>query len=127
MQKKKIIIFLSQPIDKRNLQRFGYYSLKKNFQVEIWNISGLFNKNINKVYGKKSQIYINNKNFLEVNSYYQTLKLIKVKKIYFVDCTTYKSFVFGLIQKYLVLKEQERLMLHLVFYLKKYICQKKKN
>ena len=105
MQKKKIIIFLSQPIDKRNLQRFGYYSLKKNFQVEIWNISGLFNKNINKVYGKKSQIYINNKNFLEVNSYYQTLKLIKnLKKIYFVDCTTYKSFLFGLIQKYLVLR-----------------------
>ena len=98
MQKKKIIIFLSQPIDKRNLQRFGYYSLKKNFQVQIWNISGLFNKNINKVYGKKSQIYINNKNFLEVNSYHQTLKLIKnLKKIYFVDCTTYRSFLFGLI------------------------------
>ena len=83
MQKKKIIIFLSQPIDKRNLQRFGYYSLKKNFQVEICNISWMFNKNIKKVYGKKSQIYINNKNFLEVNSYYQTLKLIKnLKKIY---------------------------------------------
>ena len=103
MQKKKIIIFLSQPIDKRNLQRFGYYSLKKKFQVQIWNISGLFNKNINKVFGKKSQIHIDNKNFIEVNSYFQILNLIKnLKKIYFVDCTTYSSILFGLIQKYLV-------------------------
>ena len=110
VRKKKIIIFLSQPIDKRNIQRFGYYSLKKKFQVQIWNISGLFNKNINKVYGKKSQIHIDNKNYVEVNSYFQVLKLIKnLKKIYFVDCTTYSSILFGLIQKYLVLRGSKKI------------------
>ena len=50
--KKKVIIFLSQPIDKRNIKRFGYYTLKKNFDVKIYDISSLLNSEIDRVYKK---------------------------------------------------------------------------
>ena len=77
MEKKKIIIFLSQAIDERNLKRFGYYSLKKKFQVQFLDLSGIFNKRIKKTYVKKNEKNKNDNSFVIIDSYFQLLSFLK--------------------------------------------------
>ena len=111
MHKKKIIIFLSQPVDKRNIQRFGYKSLKKNFDVEFYNISDVFNKNIKRVYKKNLLKKITDyKFFFEFNNYSQIFSLLKENKnAYFVDSTTYKSVFFCLLQQFAILNRLKKI------------------
>jgi len=129
MHKKKIIIFLTQPIDERNIQRFGYKLLKKNFDVKFCNISDVFNKNIIKAYKKN---YINNptdnKNFFEFNSYFQIFNLLKdCKKAYFVDSTTYKTVFFSLLQQYAILNKLKKIHITSCFLPKEIFASKKEK
>lgn len=101
MIKKKIIILLSQTIDERNLNRFGFYFLKKYFDVEFWDISSIFNPRIS-LYAKKNKIdtKIDNKFFYQIHTYSKLLKsLLANKSAYFFDLTTYNSIFFSIIQK----------------------------
>lgn len=106
MIKKKIIILLSQTIDERNLNRFGFYFLKKYFDVEFWDISSIFNSRIS-LYAKKNKINnkIDSKFFYQIHTYSKLLKnLLANKSGYFFDLTTFNSIFFSLIQKIAVLK-----------------------
>ena len=127
--KKKVIIFLSQPIDKRNATRFGYYSLKKNFDVKIYDLSSIFNSEIKRVY-KKNLVkdLIDNKNFFELSNYFQIFKLFKeCKESYFIDCTTYKSFFFGLLQRYAILNKSTKVHISNAIFPKKIHLSKREK
>jgi len=100
---KKIIIFLSQPIDKRNIKRLGYYQLKNNFDYEIWDLSLLFNKKLKLFQNKKNY---NRKNFILIKKFSELFKRVnKLNNFYFIDLTTYNSFFFSLIQIFAILKK----------------------
>ena len=106
MKKKKIVILLSQTIDRRNINRFGFYFLKKNFNIEFWDVSRIFNPLINQ-YRKKNKIKskIDNKFFYQIHTYSKLLKsLLANKSSYFFDLTTYNSVIFSIIQKIAILK-----------------------
>ena len=94
--KKKIIFLLSQPIDKRNINRLGYHKLNKFFDCEIWDLSLLFNNRIGKF---QNITNYNNSNFFLINNFYQLyVKFKKLNNFYFIDLTTYFSFFFSLLQ-----------------------------
>ena len=100
---KKIIIFLSQPIDIRNIKRLGYYQLKNNFDYEIWDLSLLFNKKLKLFQNKKNY---NRKNFILIKKFSELFKRVnKLNNFYFIDLTTYNSFFFSLIQIFAILKK----------------------
>jgi len=100
--KKKIVIFLSQPIDKRNIKRLGFYQLKKDFDYEIWDLSLLFNKRTKIFQDAKNY---NKKNFILIKKFLEFFKKIKkLKNFYFIDLTTYSSFFFSLFQIFAILK-----------------------
>ena len=46
-KKKEIVFFLSESISLRNLNRLGYYILKKHFKVKIIDLTFLLNIKIN--------------------------------------------------------------------------------
>ena len=95
-KKKEIIFFLSQAISSRNLNRLGYFELKKHFNVKFIDLTLLFNvKNENRKFIR------NSKTLFKVNSWDELKKKIG-KKIFFIDLTTYNSLNFILLQKYLI-------------------------
>jgi len=94
--KKKFIFFLSQPIDKRNINRLGYHKLNKFFDCEIWDLSLLFNNRIGKF---QNILNYNTSNFFLINNFYQLyIKYKKLNNFYYIDLTTYFSFFFSLFQ-----------------------------
>ena len=79
--KKKIIFFLSQSIDKRNIKRFGYNKLSKYFDCQLWDISNLFFSK-NKMYQNK--IFYDKKNFLLIKNNFDFInKAIKINNNFF--------------------------------------------
>lgn len=96
MKKKQIVFFLSESINKRNLDRFGYYILKKIFDVKMIDVSALLN-----IEQSKKKINKNSKSLIKTVSW-KELKYKIQKKIFFVDFATRSSFRFILFQKYLI-------------------------
>ena len=110
MKKKEIIFFLTEAINKRNLERLGYFRLKKNFDIKFIDLTILLNKK--KLFIKKNNFKktINKKIFLKVKSWDSLKKEIK-KKVFFIDFTTQNSLKFILLQKYLVKKGSKKIHL----------------
>ena len=110
MKKKEIIFFLTESIDKRNLERLGYFRLKKNFDIKFIDLTVLLNKK--KIFVKKNNFkkIINKKIFLKVKSWDSLKKEIR-KKVFFIDFTTQNSLKFILLQKYLVKKGSKKIHL----------------
>jgi hypothetical protein len=110
MKKKEIIFFLTEAINKRNLERLGYFRLKKNFDVKFIDLTILLNKK--KLFIKKNNFknITKKKIFLKVKSWDSLKKGIK-KKVFFIDFTTQNSLKFILLQKYLVKKGSKKIHL----------------
>ena len=101
--KKKILIFISQPIDNRNKCRLGYNELIDNFDYQLIDVSLLFNNKI-KDYQKIKNY--NNKEFILIKSYKELYLMLKKinNNFFFLDLTTYKSIPFTFFQILLVKK-----------------------
>lgn len=110
MKKKEIIFFLTEAINKRNLERLGYFRLKKNFDIKFIDLTILLNKK--KLFIKKNNFksITKKKIFLKVKSWDSLKKEIK-KKVFFIDFTTQNSLKFILLQKYLVKKGSKKIHL----------------
>jgi hypothetical protein len=110
MKKKEIIFFLTEAINKRNLERLGYLRLKKNFDIKFIDLTILLNKK--KLFIKKNNFknITKKKIFLKVKSWDSLKKEIK-KKVFFIDFTTQNSLKFILLQKYLVKKGSKKIHL----------------
>ena len=68
MNKKKLIILLDQPLDDRNLKRFGInFYINNNWEIECWNFINITNRNIN--IKKKPEIIQNYKEFKQFEIY----------------------------------------------------------
>ena len=108
MKKKEIIFFLTETINKRNLERLGYFRLKKNFDIKFIDLTILLNKK--KLFIKKNNFknITKKKIFLKVKSW-DGLKMEIGKKVFFIDFTTQNSLKFILLQKYLVKKGSKKI------------------
>ncbi|MBD1142518.1 hypothetical protein IDH22_00875 [Pelagibacterales bacterium SAG-MED35] len=95
---KKIFFFFSQPYNSFNQDRFSFNFLKKKGYEPIYvDLSAFFTKN-NHQYKLKKNIKI-----IKINSLKDFLIFLKryKKKFYFIDLTTYSSFIFNIFQKIL--------------------------
>lgn len=97
----KVFFFFSQPIEKFNYQRFYFeLFLKNGFEPIYVDLSNFFiKKNYNNKFNSKIKV-------LKVNSIADFILFLKKEKkneFFFVDLTTYNSFIFNIFQKFLKL------------------------
>ena len=95
-KKEEVVFFLSESVNLRNLNRLGYYNLKKHFKVKIIDLTFLLNIKIN------NQKNIIKNNFLIKVYSWDELKYQIGKKIFFIDFTTKNSLKYILFQRYLI-------------------------
>ncbi len=106
MNKKKLIILLDQPLDDRNLKRFGInFYINNNWKIECWNFINITNRNIN--IKKKPEIIQNYKEFkqYEFDNYLSFILLATklFKSFYYVNFSS-DRFGMTLIQNIMCLK-----------------------
>lgn len=95
-KKKEIVFFLSESISLRNLNRLGYYILKKHFKVKIIDLTFLLNIKINNEKNIRK-----NEFFIKPYSWGELKNQIR-KKSFFIDLTTITSLKYILFQRYLI-------------------------
>lgn len=110
MHQRKLIILLDQPLDDRNLERFGIdFYINNNWQVQFWNFINITNKKKNSDYKK---LNIENKKNLQVhefnNFFFYLFKVFNIKNSFYYVNFSSDRFVMTLIQYLFYLKNGKK-------------------
>ena len=96
MNKTKLIVLISQPINKFNSKRFGLNIKNKNFSKEFWCLLPIINKNLSKKLSSKDYRVVKHNDVKNIESIKKLfLNILKLKKgFYFLNWSgTFKHSV----------------------------------